>query len=274
MRLWKCCWKRKGCVIKNPYFAGIDIGSLSTDVVVLDQDGRIVSYCIAPTGANSRIAGEKAYRAAIEQAGLRENDVRYCVATGYGRISVEFADKAVTEITCHARGAFHLFPRTGTLIDIGGQDSKVIRLTGAGKVADFVMNDKCAAGTGRFLEVMARALEVGLEEMGPLSLSSTREIPVSSMCTVFAESEVISLVAQAIPRQDIINGIHSAIVSRISAMMNRVKPEPELTMTGGVAKNTGIVAKIRTRSGRDINVPDEPQIVGALGAALIARDHG
>jgi (R)-2-hydroxyacyl-CoA dehydratese activating ATPase len=254
-------------------FAGIDIGSLSTDIVLIDQDAQIVSYCIAPTGANSKTAGEKAYRTVLAQAGLSVDDVTYCVATGYGRISVDFALKTVTEITCHARGAFHLFPRTGTIIDIGGQDSKVIRLTDRGKVADFAMNDKCAAGTGRFLEVMARALEVGLEEMGPLSLTSTREIPVSSMCTVFAESEVISLVAQSIPKQDIINGIHSAIVSRISGMMDRVKPEPELTMTGGVAKNTGIVDKIRTRSGREVNVPQEPQIVGALGAALIARDH-
>ncbi len=255
------------------YFAGIDIGSLSADIVIIDQVAQIVSYCINPTGANSRVSGEKAYRAALERAGLSADDVKYAVATGYGRISVAFADKAVTEITCHARGAFHLFPRTRTIIDIGGQDSKVIRLTNGGKVSDFAMNDKCAAGTGRFLEVMARALEVELEEMGPLSRTSTREIPVSSMCTVFAESEVISLVARAIPKEDIINGIHSAIVSRISGMMDRIRPEPELTMTGGVAKNTGIVDKIRNKSGKDINVPEEPQIVGALGAALIARDH-
>ena len=272
MPSWKCFWKRKDWIIKNPYFAGIDIGSLSTDIVIINRDARIVSYAIAPTGADSRIAGEKVYRATLDKAGIQADDITYGVATGYGRTSVAFADKAVTEITCHARGAFHLFPRTRTIIDIGGQDSKVIRLTAGGKVADFVMNDKCAAGTGRFLEVMARALEVGLEDMGPLSLTATREIPVSSMCTVFAESEVISLVAQSIPREDIINGIHSAIVSRISGMMDRVKPEPELTMTGGVAKNRGIVAKIRTRYGPQVNVPEEPQIVGALGAALIARD--
>jgi (R)-2-hydroxyacyl-CoA dehydratese activating ATPase len=240
-------------------------------VVLLDQDARILSFCIIPTGADGKVAGEKAYRSALMKAGLSVDDVASCVATGYGRTSAEYANKTVTEITCHARGAFHLFPRTGTIIDIGGQDSKVIRLAPTGKVLDFAMNDKCAAGTGRFLEVMARALEVTLEDMGPLSLASTREISVSSMCTVFAESEVVSLVARSVSRQDIINGIHAAIVSRISGMMDRVKPEAELTMTGGVAKNAGIVVQIKRKYHQEINIPEEPQITGALGAALIAR---
>ncbi|MFO7963243.1 MAG: acyl-CoA dehydratase activase [Desulfobacterales bacterium] len=254
------------------YVAGIDIGSLSTDVVVLDRNAHVVSYCVTPTGANSKAAGERAFQFVLKRAALSPEAVQYIVATGYGRVSVPFAHKAVTEITCHARGAHHLFPRTGTVIDIGGQDSKVIRLTRRGKVSDFAMNDKCAAGTGRFLEVMARAMEIELEDMGRLSLCSTRDVPVSSMCTVFAESEVISLVARAVPKEDIIKGIHTAIVSRIRGMMDRIKTEPELTMTGGVAKNIGIVNTISTLSGNPINVPEEPQIVGALGAALIARD--
>jgi len=198
------------------------------------------------------------------------DSVRFVVGTGYGRSNLPFVPKRVTEITCHGRGARYLFPKTRTILDIGGQDSKVIRLTAYGKVADFAMNDKCAAGTGRFLEVMARALEVDLDEMGPLSLRSTRLIPISSMCTVFAESEVISLVAQSTAREDILNGIHHSICTRLAAMMDRVGLEPELTMTGGVAKNLGMVEHIRSMKGMEPNVPQEPQIVGALGAALIA----
>jgi len=249
------------------YYAGIDIGSLSTETVIIDDNEKSIAYNIFPTGANSKIAAQKSFNLSLELAGISPDNLQYIVATGYGRIS-----KMVTEITCHGRGAYHLFPGTRTIIDIGGQDSKVIKLEDSGKVIDFAMNDKCAAGTGRFLEVMARAMEIDLEEMGPMSLKSEEEISISSMCTVFAESEVISLVAQARPKEDIINGIHNAICSRISAMMERIGMEPEVSMTGGVAKNSGIVAKIKQRAGGKINVPDEPQIVGALGAALIARD--
>jgi len=255
------------------YFAGIDVGSLSTETVVIDDNGRIVSYDISPTGANSKASGERSFQEALKGAGVSPGELSFAVGTGYGRISLDFADKAVTEITCHGRGAHYLFPGTRTIIDIGGQDSKVIKLADRGKVVDFSMNDKCAAGTGRFLEVMAGALEIDLEEMGPLSLKSTEDIAISSMCTVFAESEVISLVAEARPKEDIINGIHNAICNRISAMLDRVGLEPELTMTGGVAKNSGIVETIRQRTIAEINVPEEPQIVGALGAALIARDQ-
>jgi predicted CoA-substrate-specific enzyme activase len=254
------------------YFAGIDVGSLSADTVILDDQRRIVSYDISPTGANSKVAGAVSFRQALDRAGISANRIACSVSTGYGRVSLEFADKAVTEITCHGRGAFHLFPDTRTIVDIGGQDSKVIKLGAGGKVTDFSMNDKCAAGTGRFLEVMAKALEVDLEEMGPLSMKSTEFIAISSMCTVFAESEVISLVARAKPKEDIINGIHKAICNRIASLMDRVGTEAEVTMTGGVAKNSGIVESIGAKVGGRINVPEEPQIVGALGAALIAMD--
>ncbi|MBI4965581.1 MAG: 2-hydroxyglutaryl-CoA dehydratase [Desulfomonile tiedjei] len=254
------------------YYAGIDVGSLSTETVIIDDQGKTVSYDISSTGANSRVAGEKSFHKALEQAGISDADLKFTVVTGYGRISLPFANKAVTEITCHGRGAYHLFPGTRTVLDIGGQDSKVIRLADRGRVVDFAMNDKCAAGTGRFLEVMARALEIGLEEMGPLSMNSKEDISISSMCTVFAESEVISLVAQARPIEDILNALHEAICSRVFAMLELVGVAPEVTMTGGVAKNTGIAAKVRQRVGGSLNVPVEPQIVGALGAALIARD--
>ena len=254
------------------YYAGIDVGSLSADTVILDTQRRIVAYDISPTGANSKVAGESSFRHALDRAEISVKQIACAVSTGYGRVSLEFADKAVTEITCHGRGAYHLFPDTRTIVDIGGQDSKVIKLGSGGKVVDFSMNDKCAAGTGRFLEVMAKALEVDLEEMGLLSMRSTEQIAISSMCTVFAESEVISLVAQAKPKEDIINGIHKSICNRISSLMDRVGIEPEVTMTGGVAKNTGIVENIRQKVDGRINVPEEPQIVGALGAALIAID--
>ncbi|MFH1538643.1 MAG: acyl-CoA dehydratase activase [bacterium] len=254
------------------HFGGIDIGSLSADMVIIDESENIVAYNIIHTGANSKIAAKKCFDETLAKAGIKEDGLNFLVATGYGRISVPFADKTVTEITCHGRGAFQLFPNTKTVIDIGGQDSKVIKLGGGGKVADFVMNDKCAAGTGRFLEVMARALEIELDEMGEMSLKSQKDIAISSMCTVFAESEVISLVAEATPKEDIINGIHSAICSRIAGMVDRLGKEEEVTITGGVAKNCGIVETIQKKLGAKLNVPDEPQIAGALGAALIAKD--
>jgi predicted CoA-substrate-specific enzyme activase len=254
------------------YFAGIDIGSLSAETVIIDGQEKILSYDISSTGANSKIAGERSFRQALERAGISPADLQFTVVTGYGRISLPFANKAITEITCHGRGAYQLFPETRTVLDIGGQDSKVIRLSDDGRVVDFAMNDKCAAGTGRFIEVMARALEIELEEMGPLSMKSKQDITISSMCTVFTESEVVSLVAQARPTEDIINGIHNAICKRLFAMLERVGVIAEVTMTGGVAKNAGITEKIRRHVGGMLNVPEEPQIVGALGAALIAKD--
>lgn len=253
-------------------FAGVDIGSLTADTVVIDEHGHILSFDISPTGANGRLAGENSLSKALVKLGLKTTDLAACVATGYGRISAPFANKTVTEITCHARGSFHLFPETGTVIDIGGQDSKVIRVGDNGQVQDFNMNDKCAAGTGRFLEVMAKALEIGLERMGPLSLEAKTIIPISSMCTVFAESEVVSLVAQGRPLSDIVHSLHVSIVQRVAAMVERLGVKPLVTMTGGVAKNIGLVATMKNKLGVDIRVPEEPQIVGALGAALLARD--
>jgi len=193
------------------------------------------------------------------------------VTTGYGRSSFPLAHKMITEITCHARGAFYICPETRTVIDIGGQDSKVIRLDKQGRNVDFQMNDKCAAGTGRFLEVMARALEVRLEDLGRLSRSAQRTIKISSMCTVFAESEVVSLIADNQPKEVIIRGLHDAIADRILGMVRRVGVEEKVTLTGGVAKNEGVVLALEERLGVKVFVPPEPQIIGALGAALLAR---
>ena len=252
--------------------AGIDIGSLSTEVVILKKE-EMLAQVIIPTGANSKLAAEKAMKEALEKSGLSFNELGYIVATGYGRGSVPFAKKKGTEISCHGKGAFFLHPGVRTVIDIGGQDSKVIRLSPQGKVIDFVMNEKCAAGTGRFLEVMAHALETDLEEMSRPSAPSVKTANISSMCTVFAESEVVSLVAEGHPREEIIKGIIYSVVERTISLARRVGVEEELMMTGGVAKNIALREALEKSLGIKITVPDEPQAVGALGAALLAAEE-
>jgi len=251
--------------------AGMDIGSITTETVIL-KDGEILASLILPTGANSRLAAERCLSAALEKAALEEKEVSAIVTTGYGRASFPRATKRITEITCHARGAYSVHPKTRTVIDIGGQDSKVIRLDSRGRNVDFQMNDKCAAGTGRFLEVMAHALEVKVEDLGRLSLSAPRTIKISSMCTVFAESEVVSLIADNQPKDVIIRGLHDSIADRVLGMVNRVGIEEEVTLTGGVAKNQGVVRSLEERLGVQMFIPPEPQIIGALGAALLALD--
>ena len=250
--------------------AGIDIGSLSTDAVILSGEN-ILSFSIVPTLSSSEAAAVRAYEAALEQAHLTRADVTRIISTGYGRTSIDFADKAITEITCHALGARRLFPEAHSVIDIGGQDSKVIRLSQDGRVEDFSMNDKCAAGTGRFLEVMARSLDTDLDSLGPLSSLSKREVRISSTCTVFAESEVVALVAKGLPKEDIIRGLHQSVAERIYGMVVRLRAQPPYVMTGGVAKNSGVVAAIEQRLETRVLLPHEPQIVGALGAAIIAQ---
>jgi len=252
-------------------YVGIDIGSLSSEALVLGDDG-VLSYSIVSTGAKPQRAAWICLGEALARAGLEQKAISGLVATGYGRIRVPFADREVTEITCHARGAHYLFPMTRTVIDIGGQDSKVITLDERGGVSDFVMNDRCAAGTGRFLEVMAAALETELRDMGRLSLRAKKGVSISSMCTVFAESEVISLIAEGYGGEEIIRGLHEAISRRIFRMTKRLRVREEIAFSGGVAKNEGIAETLKGLFGTRINIPEEPQIVGALGAALYARD--
>jgi len=249
--------------------AGIDIGSLSTEVVILEAR-KMLSSTIIPTGSSSKTAAERAMGLALEKAGLTIGNLKHIVATGYGRVSAPFDCEKITEISCHARGAFFLDPGVRTVIDIGGQDSKVVRLNQQGRVIDFVMNEKCAAGTGRFLEVMAHALEVDLEEMPRLAALARKKATISSMCTVFAESEVISLIAEGCPKEEIVKGIISAVVERTVSMANRVGLGGAIMMTGGVAKNAAVVQGLQEKLGLKIKVPPEPQIVGALGAALLA----
>ncbi len=252
--------------------AGIDVGSLTAEVVLIDR-GQVLHYVIMPTGANSKTVAEKAIDEALRSVNLTRSDLEYVVATGYGRISIDFADKRITEITCHARGAHFLNPQVRTVIDIGGQDSKVITLNDSGKVLDFVMNDKCAAGTGRFLEVMAQALEVELSGLSGLSAQAKSIVSISSMCTVFAESEVVSLIARGLPREDIARGLHQSIDDRTAGMVRRVGLEEAVMITGGVAKNGAVVGALSEKLKTNIIVPDEPQIAGALGAALLAAEE-
>lgn len=252
--------------------AGIDVGSLTAEVVILDQQ-EILYSVILPTGANSRAAAEKAMGKALEASGLKKEDLDFVVATGYGRISIDFADKRITEITCHGRGARFLDPAVRTVIDIGGQDSKVILMGDNGRVLDFAMNDKCAAGTGRFLEVMAQALEVELENLAELSSQAKETVSISSMCTVFAESEVVSLIARGLPREDIARGLHQAIADRTSGLVRRVGLAEPVMITGGVAKNSAVVKALNEKLKITLIVPREPQIVGALGAALLAQEE-
>lgn len=251
-------------------FSGVDVGSLSTEVVIIDDRRHVLSSVMTLTGSSSRNAARRCWEEALAKCGAGESDVTCVIATGYGRKQVPFAKKAVTEITCHARGASHLHGGTRTIIDIGGQDTKVIKVDGEGRVQNFLMNDKCAAGTGRFLEVMSRALEVSLDEMGPLSLVARKGLSISSMCTVFAESEVVSLVAEGNAVPDILWGLHDSVALRTAALLDQIGREPDIFMSGGVARNQGVVEALEKRLGEKLHVPGDPQIVGALGAALLA----
>jgi predicted CoA-substrate-specific enzyme activase len=248
---------------------GIDVGSISAKAAAI-QDGKLLGSKVILTGYNARKAGQRAFEELLADLGLPEDTVARIVATGYGRNSVDFAHKAVTEITCHARGAVFQNPAVRTIIDIGGQDSKAIALNESGGVRDFAMNDKCAAGTGRFLEVMARALEVDLDGFGHMSLTAENPAPISSLCTVFAESEVISLIAKGARRADIIAGIHDSVAARVAAMANRIGIRPPVMMTGGVAHNIGVVKALQAKLGHAVAVSAYAQENGAIGAACIA----
>ncbi|WP_105303120.1 acyl-CoA dehydratase activase [Anaerolactibacter massiliensis] len=255
------------------YVAGIDSGSASTDAVVMDRNRRILGRAILPTGAGAASGAEKALEQALREAGIRKEELSAIVTTGYGRETIGVGSASVTEITCHARGAHFLDPDARTVIDIGGQDSKVIRIDENGSVKNFVMNDKCAAGTGRFLEMQARALGLSLAEMSELGLSWKNEVTISSMCTVFAESEVVSLVAQNVPAADIIHGLNRSVASRTALLGGRIGMEPAFIMTGGVAQNAGVVACLEEKLGEKIFVSPDSQLCGSIGAALIALEQ-
>jgi len=237
----------------------------------MDTNDTILSAIKGPTGAEHRQLANEVMKMALEQAGLQLEDIAYIVATGYGRLNVPFADRQITELTCHARGVYNLFPGVKTAIDIGGQDAKCLKIK-HGKLVDFVMNDKCAAGTGRFLEVIAAALGISLEDLGKLSLKSTKLITISNICTIFAQQEITSRLSEGEKAEDIIAGMHHALASRVAALAQRLKIEPDVVLTGGVAKNIGIVKAMSEILGCELLVPEDPLLTGAMGAAILARE--
>jgi len=253
------------------YFAGIDIGSTVTKIVIINEYEEICSLGIGPTGAEHRSFAGKVMNETLSQAGLSMDEILSVIATGYGRINVPFADTQVTELTCHAKGVFSIFPNVGTAIDIGGQDAKGMKIK-KGKLVDFVMNDKCAAGTGRFLEVTADTLGINIERFGEISMQSTDRLKISSTCTVFAQQEMISYISQGVPVENILAGLHDAICSRVARMVHRLKIEPDIVLTGGVARNIGVVKAMKGKLGSEIFVPEDPIITGALGAALLGKE--
>jgi predicted CoA-substrate-specific enzyme activase len=253
------------------YFAGVDIGSTMTKVLLTDVDGEVLSVVKGPTGPEHRRLANEVMQRVLEQANLQLDQLSYVVATGYGRVNVPFADRQITELTCHARGAHSLFHQMKTAIDIGGQDAKCMKVN-HGKVVDFAMNDKCAAGTGRFLEVIAAALGIKVEDMGDISLRSRKKVEISNLCTIFARQEVVARLSEGERVEDIVAGLHDAVAGRVAGLARTLRVEPAVVLTGGVANNTGIVRAMQEHLRCEILVPEDPLITGALGAAILAKE--
>jgi predicted CoA-substrate-specific enzyme activase len=258
-------------------FAGVDIGSATTKAVIIDQRGEILAFSLLPTSYDRQQSGAEVLKLALDKIQKSEDSLKYIVSTGYGRRAFASADKVLPEIVCHAKGTKFLLPAVRTIIDIGGQDSKVIELDEQGGVVRFEMNDKCAAGTGRFLEVLTeRILNLSIDELGPLALKSRQPCILSSVCTVFAESEVLSLLSEHKAREDIAYGISRAIAKRVVGMGagGQISYNEPIVFSGGVARNIGVVKAIEEESGKKVITPEEPQITAALGAAILAKEHG
>lgn len=243
-----------------------------TKIVLTETNHTVLSAIKGPTGPEHRQLANEVMKMALDQANLHLDEILYVVATGYGRLNVPFADRQITELTCHARGVSSLFPNVRTAIDIGGQDAKCMKISN-GKMVDFVMNDKCAAGTGRFLEIIAATLGVKVEELGNISLKSTKKLEISSFCTIFAQQEVVTRLSDAENLEDIIAGLHDALVSRVAGLARRLKIEPDVVLTGGVAKNAGIVKAMKENLGCELLIPEDPLLTGALGAAILAKEY-
>jgi (R)-2-hydroxyacyl-CoA dehydratese activating ATPase len=255
------------------YGAGVDVGSTQTKGILIDERRQIAARGLIDTGANVSRAAERVFELMLEENGISREDVGSVVGTGYGRYKVTFGDTQVTEISCHARGAWHTFPNTRTVLDIGGQDAKAIAVGDGGEVRDFAMNDKCAAGTGRFLGNAADALGLRLDEIGELSLQARHPVRLSTVCTVFVESDILSYVAQGKKVSDILAGAHSAIAARTVALMRRVGIEQEVTFTGGVSRNVGIIRALEEHLDGSLNISPDAHYMGAIGAALFALER-
>ena len=255
------------------YVAGIDVGSTQAKGVILDERGAVVAQALLDMETNMSSAAQEVFQCVLAEAQLNAGDIAFTVATGYGRYRVTFGDLQVTEISCHARGAVAEFPGTRTVLDIGGQDTKAIRIRDAGEVNDFAMNDKCAAGTGRFLGAASFALELPLSELGPLALKSTRPVKITTTCTVFAETEIIGHLAKGHRPEDVLMGMHHSIATRCASLVRRVGMVPEVTFTGGVSRNAAMVALLQEVLGTPLNVSAQGQFMGAIGAGLYALDY-
>ncbi len=253
--------------------AGCDVGSLTAKAVIMEK-GRIISSALLRSKTNPQLSAEAVMQEALSKAGLSMDDIRYCIGTGYGRKNISFVDKDISEIACHGRGARWLNPGARTIIDIGGQDCKAVRLDKDGNVVKFVANDKCASGTGRFLEVMARLLDIPIEEMGSLSSKSTAPITLSSTCTVWAQADIVKYINSGHKIEDIGAGVNSAMAKRAAILANSVGIEQDVCMTGGVAKNEGVVQDLEKLLGKNIKKmrKADPQIAGAIGAAIFAME--
>ena len=255
------------------YTAGVDVGSTQTKAIVINEAKHIVGRSLIDTGANVIIAAERAFAEALKNARVQEEEVEYVVGTGYGRYRVTFGNAQVTEISCHGRGAVQMFPGTRTVLDMGGQDTKAIRVRPSGEIVDFCMNDKCAAGTGRFLGAASSALDISLDQLGPTALKSERPVRISTTCTVFAESEILSWVGRGKKIEDILQGVHQSIAARSIGLLRRVGVEEQITFTGGVTRNIGMVEALERGLGTKLNLSEDSHFMGALGAALFALDH-
>ncbi|MEM2134137.1 MAG: acyl-CoA dehydratase activase [Candidatus Jordarchaeaceae archaeon] len=252
--------------------AGCDVGSLTAEAVIMEDD-KILAYEIIRVRPRPEQSASDVMNKTLEKAGLRMENIEYCVSTGYGRDRIPFAQKNVSEISCHGKGAHWLIPSIRTVIDVGGQDCKVICLDDRGRVQDFVMNEKCAAGTGRFLEIMARTLGLTIEELGPVSLKAENPVSITSQCSVFTEFEAMVLINEGKRIEDIAAGINQAMARRVYALVNRVQVKKDLGITGGVAKNVAVVKNLEEIIGiKSVKFPQDPQIMGALGAALFAKE--
>lgn len=253
--------------------AGVDVGSTMTKAALLDENKQIRALAMVDTGANVVRAAERAFRETLAKAGFEDWDVTFTVGTGYGRYRVPFGDLQVTEISCHAKGACFLFPGTHTILDMGGQDTKAIRTNETAEVKDFAMNDKCAAGTGRFLAAAAQVLGLKLEELGSVAGEAKKPLKITNVCTVFVEQEIMMHLARGCAVEDVLAGVHSAIAGRSVALLRRVGLEEEITFTGGVARNPGMVRALEERLKLKLNVAPESQQIGAIGAALFAWER-
>ena len=254
------------------YTMGLDIGSTATKGVIV-ENGKKISATSTISSGTGTTGPARVLKELFEKLNISRADIDKLVVTGYGRMRYTDADKQISELSCHTKGVTFLVPNVKTIIDIGGQDAKALKLNEKGQLMNFVMNDKCAAGTGRFLDVMARALEVKVSELGDLSAKSTEEISISSTCTVFAESEVISQLSNEVSIENIIAGIHASVAKRVSSLAKRVGIEETVVMVGGVAKNSGVISAMEKAIGLKIIVPELAQLTGALGAALYAFDE-